>query len=322
MTKSKLARDIIKEFQGHSKRGLASLLMKRHPKLFDDWENARETLKNVTNPSRKQSRHKQVSHAYAPAPPLPESKSKPWEPFEVSGCERVLVLSDIHVPYHDGSALETALAHGDKYEPDCILLNGDVVDFYTISRFDTNPEQRDLPGEIQACRELLAHLRGRFPKARIIYKLGNHDERWWHYLWRKAPELVGCSFLNFPQVMEAEKRGVEVVDDARKIMLGRLNVLHGHEWRLGANSPVSPARTAFLKGIACSLSGHLHKTSEDSNTSLDDSLITCWSTGCLCELHPAYARINKWNWGFATVDLSGDGQFNVKNLRIRHGRVL
>jgi hypothetical protein len=48
---------------------------------------------------------------------------------------------------------------------------------------------------------------------------------------------------------------------------------------------------------------------------------TCWSTGCLCDLRPEYARINKFNHGFASVQVYGDGQFDVHNFRIANGRV-
>jgi hypothetical protein len=42
----------------------------------------------------------------------------------------------------------------------------------------------------------------------------------------------------------------------------------------------------------------------------------CWSTGCLCDLTPEYARVNRWNWGFATVTVDTAGSFDVDNYRI------
>jgi len=44
--------------------------------------------------------------------------------------------------------------------------------------------------------------------------------------------------------------------------------------------------------------------------------------GCLCELHPAYAPINKWSHGGAFVALWKNGDFEVTNKRILHGRVV
>ena len=33
-------------------------------------------------------------------------------------------------------------------------------------------------------------------------------------------------------------------------------------------------------------------------------------------MRPEYARVNKWNHGFATVEVAADGNFNVENYRI------
>ena len=49
--------------------------------------------------------------------------------------------------------------------------------------------------------------------------------------------------------------------------------------------------------------------------------MACWSTGCLCDLHPRYMPLNKWNHGFAIVDLDTAGGFSVRNFRIIDGKV-
>ena len=54
---------------------------------------------------------------------------------------------------------------------------------------------------------------------------------------------------------------------------------------------------------------------------LDGSIITTWSTGCLSDLHPAYAPFNSYNHGFANVELTGS-DFAVTNHRIHKGRLL
>jgi hypothetical protein len=47
----------------------------------------------------------------------------------------------------------------------------------------------------------------------------------------------------------------------------------------------------------------------------------CWSTGCLCDLTPRYAVINRWNHGAAIVTVHADGEFDVHNFRIAGGKV-
>jgi hypothetical protein len=54
---------------------------------------------------------------------------------------------------------------------------------------------------------------------------------------------------------------------------------------------------------------------------MNGEITTTWSLGCLCELHPAYLPINKWNWGMALIDIDGQN-FEVRNKRIHNGKVL
>jgi hypothetical protein len=56
-------------------------------------------------------------------------------------------------------------------------------------RWIKEPKKRDFRGEITAATQLLAWLRQEFPGVPIIFKAGNHEERWKHWLWQHAPEI-------------------------------------------------------------------------------------------------------------------------------------
>lgn len=323
-----LARELLEQFPRHSQNAIARMLLKKHPLRFDSMDNARRAVRHCLPHVKSHSDVKKVS-SYAPKPkdidtptppPIPESLSKPWLPYRLKG-KRILILSDVHMPYHDQAALDAALAHGDTFQPDVVLLNGDIADFYTISRYERNPESRPFSDEIKAVRQFLAHLRARYPDARIVYKMGNHEERWWSFIWRKAPELLGIDLADFSELVYARQNKIEIIGEQRIIQIGLLSVLHGHELPKGLTNPVNPARGAFLRTIDIVLIGHHHRTSENTETSMLDRTITTWSTGCLCTLHPEYMRINKHNHGFATVESDGR-DFTVRNMRIRKGRIL
>jgi hypothetical protein len=139
-----------------------------------------------------------------------------------------------------------------------------------------------------------------------------------------APELANLA-KNLPTItslMHLKRRGWSYVTDRRVIELGKLQILHGHEYPTPIIGPVNPARGAFLRAMECVMVGHHHQTSEHTAPTLSQKMITTWSTGCLCDLHPAYARLNKWNQGFAAVEVDSKGRFNVDNLRVLNGRVL
>lgn len=326
-TKMDVARDVIARHPRHSQRTIAHVAYRENPELWPSWEACYMSVRRACGgaKSHENLRHDLPSYAKhessvgTTAPAIPQSKAEPWVAYDLHGS-RMLVLSDLHIPYHDDTALALAIEWGKHRKPDVILLNGDAADFYATSRFETDPAKRDFAGELKAVREFLGYLRHSFRKTRIVYKLGNHEERWWHYIWRKAPELLGCDFMDFAAMTHCDKLGIEVVGNARIIRVGALSVLHGHEWRAGISTPVNPARGAFLKANECALQGHLHRTSEHTETSISGRVITCWSTGCLCDLHPEYARVNRWNHGFAEIEMH-KGDFSVENKRILHGKV-
>ena len=257
---------------------------------------------------------------------LPKSKSESWGPFALDDT-KVLILSDIHLPFHDEKALLAAVKEGKRRKVNCIFLNGDINDFYSSSKFDKHPTKSKLIDEIKMCREFLGWLRQEFPKARIIFKKGNHDEWFDKYLWRKAPELVGLRQVTLEHLVagklenEKEVKGVEFLEDQAKVQAGHLMILHGHELaRQTIAIPVSAARKARMATGVCTLIGHYHKTSQDNFTNADGTLVSAWSTGCLCGLWPDYAKVNNWNHGFAFLH-QGKSGFDLENLRVVHGKV-
>jgi predicted phosphodiesterase len=250
---------------------------------------------------------------------LPESEETVYEPFTID-AKRVLVLSDIHVPYHSVGALTAAFDYAKKEKPDAVLLNGDTIDFFQLSRFVKDPKGRSFAHELLAFKQLFEAVSMSFG-CKVYFKLGNHEERYDHYLWTKAGELDGVDEFKLENIIQARAEGIDVIGGKRVIKLGDLNVLHGHEFGGSIFSPVNIARGLFLRGKVSAMQGHNHQTSEHTESNMNGEITTTFSLGCLCELHPAYLPINKWNHGFALVDIDGK-EFHVRNYRIHKGKVL
>ncbi|RJQ26407.1 hypothetical protein C4577_03585 [Candidatus Parcubacteria bacterium] len=244
-----------------------------------------------------------------------------WNTLQISGPNKTLILADAHIPFHDEEALSLALDYGAKEDPSIIILNGDMVDHYALSRWEKNPAFRRFPEEVKSTIYFLSGLRKRFPKARIIYKHGNHEERFDAYMRMKAIDLLGIPQFDWKNVYDLDKYNIELVSQKRPIRLGKLNIIHGHEYVFNISNPVNPARGMFLKAKAHVLGGHFHQTSQHSEKSLEQHVISAWSTGCLCDLHPEYRPLNPWNHGFAFVITDDEGGFHVENLRIVMGKV-
>lgn len=316
-------------------KSIAAWLVKKHPKIFKDVEQARGNIRYYRGACGRANREKYPkkfkrnfgtqSDGFIPLPDGIEDLKK-WE-IVSADFKIALLLSDIHIPFHDPMALELAIDEGRRRKVDCIILNGDVVDFYSVSFWEKNPELRDLNGEIQKTRLFLEHLREKFPKARIIYKEGNHEERVWRYAWRNCPDLYsitnrdGQPVLSLGSLMDANEYGVEIVDNRQPILCEKhLYILHGHEFKTPFVNPVNPARGLSLRTKCNAVCGDLHQTSNHVEPGLSHTF-SCWSTGCLCDLHPSYMPLNKWNQGFGIINLSGI-QWSFENLKIINGQIV
>jgi len=252
---------------------------------------------------------------------MPKTLSRSRKPIVLEGALKVLILSDIHIPYHDEAAVAAAIAHGKKKKPDVIILNGDIGDFYGVSRHDKDP-RRSLADELDAIRQFLFYLRKQFPSARILYKIGNHEARMEMFLVKNAPVLLGVSDFELPVLLKFDELNIELVPSLTLIRLGSLPIYHGHELPQGMSSPVNPARGIWMRVQESLICGHWHRTSEHTeSTGLNKKLSSCWSTGCLCDLTPDYAIVNRWNHGFAWVETQADGNYEVTNHKIINGRV-
>ena len=302
------------------------------PSLDSCWQSVRHCRGNQGNRKRQTSLDKSLHRPNSTEPfvwKFPTSHAPSYAPFFLD-AKRTLILSDLHIPFHDSKAIHAAIDFAAARNPDCILLNGDVCDFFSLSRFDKNPTESSIKRELELTRQFLGWLRQKFPKARIIYKLGNHDEWLDKYLLRKCPELFGLAALTLENLVTGifkdsnlqPVHGVEFIDDQQKIKAGHLTIWHGHEIGKGSIAPpVNPARGLFMRTMDCGLMGHLHKGSSHEETSSKGKLIATWSTGCLCGLWPRYARVNKWNHGAAWLELDRQN-FSITPIRILGGEVL
>lgn len=313
-------RQFIQSDKTSNSLSLARLLRKKWPTVFTSDEHARKRVRYYRGANGKYSRDcAKIEKILTPV--MPRGRVNDYSPFVVNGKHTVGILSDIHAPYHDAGALEVAINHLKKAKCDVILLNGDTVDFHTLSRFDKEPDAAKFATERDTVIKLLAYLRHKFPKARIIWKDGNHDERFIKFVMNRAPELFDEQLFSFENLFKFGKFGINYVSDKRRIMLGKLTVLHGHEVPAGISTPVNPARGLFLRAKDSAICGHYHKTSEHTETTVNNKVVKCWSIGCLCDLHPKYMPINGWNNGFAIVKTEASGKFHVQNYSMIGGKV-
>lgn len=328
--KGEIVVEYITKFPKTPNSTLAKKIYKENPEAFKDKEDAREMVRYYRGQKGKTNRHRAVQPTEKgelakklgiPNPyELPESEESEWLPFDIpKGNDKLLILSDVHIPYHNIKALELAIKYGKDRGCNAVVLNGDIMDCYALSRYEKDPRKRRFAQELEDTRQFLGYLKQEL-NCPIYYKLGNHEERYEAYLRIKAPEILDIEEFRLDVLLRFGEYGAQLISDKRIIKAGKLNVLHGHEFGRSVFSPVNPARGYYNRAKSSMIAGHNHQTSEHTESNLNGKIVTCWSTGCLCELHPAYMPINKWNYGFAFVTLEGE-EFDVDNLRIINSKI-
>ncbi len=251
---------------------------------------------------------------------LPKATKRDATPYHINREGRWLILSDIHLPQHDEAAILAAVNEAKRRGVVGVLFNGDLLDCHELSVHDKDPGALRYVDELRIGREFFAWMRSQFPKAEFVYKLGNHEERLGKYIIQRAPALEGIEGVDLPSCLDAKNYGLQIIRDKRLIRMGKLNVLHGHEYKGGGG--VNPARWLFLRARSVAMCGHFHRTSEHHAKDISDHYQAAWSTGCLCDLKPLYAPHNEWNHGFAFSELSKDGSFTVDNIRVIDGKIM
>lgn len=240
------------------------------------------------------------------------------DPVIIDGFN-VGVMADLHIPYHDKAAIETAITHLKKDKIDSLVLLGDALDFYAISRHDKDPFEKNFAIEVRACREFFAYIRSQFKKIPIYFKLGNHEDRWERYLHKQTPELTQLDNLAIAALLKLRDYSIIPVDKMHHLKAGNFTLVHGHEV-MRSGGKANPSYKLFQSIQTAAMCGHLHRTSEYWHKDIDGKLIPCFTVGALCNLKPQYMPHNNWNHGYARVAVDGD-QFCVHNKRIIDGRV-
>jgi predicted phosphodiesterase len=328
VTTAKICREYKKKYPDMNTTKLSRIVYAENSLLFPDSEAARSCLRYIEgkkgNNYREANPHKEYfrpkEHQTTTPYFIPKSDETPFEPYILKGHKRIAVLNDIHLPYHSESALKAAIDYAKKEKVDALLLNGDILDMFQLSRFLRDPRKRHFSDELTMMKDVL-NIFSKQLKCKIYFKYGNHEERYEHFLFMKAKELIGVEEFELDNIIRARSEGIDIIKDKRIIRANGLNIIHGHEYTQGIFNPVNVARGLFLRGKTSAMQGHSHQTSEHTETDMNGKITTTWSVGCLCGLSPEYAPLNKWNHGFAIIDLDGK-DFDVRNKRILKGRVL
>lgn len=312
---------------------LARIIYNEHPLIFKDVEGARKALRYIEGKNGKAARNwikdpkKKLFLMEQPRSLNPYNIPDSYADHKPNyilpkACNNILLISDLHVPYHSIDAINMAFEYGQKNGVNTIFINGDLIDNAMVSKFEKDFRKRSVKEEFAITKEFLRVLRKTFPDQSIYWLKGNHCIRWEKFLMQKVSEIWNDPYFHLEERLALNEEKVILIDDDILVKAGKLSITHGHHIFKGIFSPVNPARGAFLKAKQSVIVGHLHRASFHPEIDLDGNVIGCWSTGCLCDLKPSYNPIvSNSQHGFAHILIDNSGNFIVKNMQIINGKI-
>lgn len=181
--------------------------------------------------------------------------------------QKYVVIPDIHAPYQDKNTLQAINHFIAEQKPDHVVLIGDVIDMYSISKYDKNPlRAHKLQEEIDEAHNVIVDIRAAAGKnTPITYIEGNHEDRLRRYMWNH-PEVHGLRNLELPALLGLKELGVEyktelLVNGVFLFTHGKRTTMYSSRWELQDN------------GIS-GMSGHVHRIQTHAQT--DRSGVKAW----------------------------------------------
>ena len=78
--------------------------------------------------------------------------------------KRILVISDLHIPYHHKDSFAFLREIKKLYKPDFVVNIGDLLDFHAISMHSHDPDLYSAGHELDKSKEYIKQLEDIFPQ--------------------------------------------------------------------------------------------------------------------------------------------------------------
>lgn len=171
---------------------------------------------------------------------------------------RVVLLPDVHTPYHHEVAWGCALDVVERWRPGVVIQVGDFSSFDSVSSHPHDPKhvlslEQEIRGSNLALDELdLACRRGGVPRGNKWMLEGNHETRLDRYLLDRAPEARFA--VDWRRKLKLDRRGWRTLPYKSSLQFGKLRITHD-VGRSGANA----ARQSLLDTGDNIAFGHTHR---------------------------------------------------------------
>lgn len=174
--------------------------------------------------------------------------------------KRVVVLSDMQIPYHEKKTVKAVIDFVYDYQPDEIYCVGDEADSPEPSRWNKG-SAGEFAGTLQAGLDMTANIMKQFKDAingRPMHVMrSNHGDRVENYVSRYAPALASLRELEYRKLLNYDKNEITYHDKIWSFSPGWV-LAHGDEGNLiktAGGTALSLARKVG-SSVVC---GHTHR---------------------------------------------------------------
>ncbi len=174
--------------------------------------------------------------------------------------KRIVVLSDLQIPYHDSKAVKASIQFVKDYKPDELWCVGDELDAPEPSRWNKGMagEYADtLQDSIDLTNEIMHSFRLALGKKPFYIQRSNHTDRIDTYIRKFAPAFASLDSLKIEELLGYSKLGITYLHRMTEILPGWV-MAHGDEGALNkvAGSTALGLAKKLGKSVVC---GHTHR---------------------------------------------------------------
>jgi len=184
---------------------------------------------------------------------------------------KVLIISDLHAPFHHPDALAFLKWVEDKYDPTHIIQIGDIIDANAFSiKFDRDPNGMGGSEEMRRAKLFIQQLAKQIPLMTVLE--GNHTDRI-----AKAAKKIGLlddmvktlpEYLEFPDTWQFSER----------LTLDGVTYIHGDRVASSGGNLMQNGIKLYMKNIVF---GHYHARAGIDYLTIDDRVLWGMCVGCL-----------------------------------------
>jgi len=224
---------------------------------------------------------------------------------------RIVVISDLQVPFHDERAVRNVAKFIKRYKPDDVICVGDEIDLQTISRWSSGRDEWS--GTIGHDRDKTVEILGELQIRHL--SRSNHSARLYSAISKRLPGLLGLPELTIEGFLKLKELGITYHHKPYEIAKGWIMV-HGDEQAINHNAGLTALTAARRHGksVVC---GHTHRLGvsafSEASGGVLGRVLTGMEVGHLMDEKQAFYTKGTFNWqkGFGLIYTDRNGTTGV-----------